>query len=336
MGYKLISQLSHAELITPTPNETVAFYRDILGLQVVHQGGQSAWLRAWGEWFHHSLKITEGKETAQGHMAWRTDGPQELEDAAKALEKHGIEGKWTDGDVGHGRSYEFMTPGGHRAELVWEVDRYTAPEGGQSRFPNRPQKQPMTTSAVRRIDHVTILSKELDADYQLFRDVLGFRLMEGVLATDGKTPFFATLTSGAHNHDLAMRREYPDYEGPGGRPHHVAWYLDTRDEVVKALDILAENGYLLEHGPMRHGIGDGYFFVYFREPGGHRVELVSGGYWNYISDWETIWWNHDENANFAWYETQLPAPATPFRINGVAQQPRPFVAEKPALVGDRH
>ncbi len=32
------------------------------------------------------------------------------------------------------------------------------------------------------------------------------------------------------------------------------------------------------------------FYIYFREPGGMRIELNASGYRNYIPDWEPIKW----------------------------------------------
>jgi hypothetical protein len=39
---------------------------------------------------------------------------------------------------GDGRACRFRTPGGHLAEIVWDVERYTGPEHVRSRFRNRP------------------------------------------------------------------------------------------------------------------------------------------------------------------------------------------------------
>lgn len=133
MSYHLVSQLSHVEMLTPKPDESVRFFEDVLGLQESHREGQSVWLRAWGEFFHHSLKITEAPAPGMGHAAWRVDGPDDLPLAAQALSEAGVEGRWIDGDVGHGKAYQFTMPGGHRFELVWGVDRYQAlPSSGAS------------------------------------------------------------------------------------------------------------------------------------------------------------------------------------------------------------
>ena len=47
-----VSRLSHVELRTPTPQESLDFFTGVLGLQVSHREGQSVWLRGWGEWWY--------------------------------------------------------------------------------------------------------------------------------------------------------------------------------------------------------------------------------------------------------------------------------------------
>ena len=309
MSYRYISQLSHVEIFTSKPDESVHFFKDVLGLQESHRDGQSVWLRAWGDHFHHSLKITEGHGPGLGHAAWRVDGPDDLDLAAKALAEVGVQGSWSDGDVGHGRSFEIDMPGGHRFELVWEMERYVAPPEQKSVYPDRPQKQVTVGAPVRRIDHCTIQSNELRAAKAALVSALRFRHMDTIVLPPGVKAdgdeAFVSLTSGAHNHDLAILSELPGYDGPGGRMHHFSYFYDTREELLRALDILAEHGFRLEDGPNKHGIGE-LFFAYVIEPGGNRVELQTGGVWNYVADWEPVRWRIEEGAGMAWEEAAPP------------------------------
>jgi catechol 2,3-dioxygenase len=38
-------------------------------------------------------------------------------------------------------------------------------------------------------------------------------------------------------------------------------------------------------------------YLYFREPGGLRLELNSGGYRNYLPDWEPVKWTPAQGSN---------------------------------------
>jgi catechol 2,3-dioxygenase len=59
MSKHLLSQLAHVEILSPRPAETVAFLEQQLGLEISERSGQSVYMRGWGEFFHHSLKVHE-------------------------------------------------------------------------------------------------------------------------------------------------------------------------------------------------------------------------------------------------------------------------------------
>jgi len=71
-----VAQLAHVELLTPKPDETLWFFKGLLGLQETARRGQSVYLRGYEESYHHSLKITEAAAPGLGHVAWRSTSPQ--------------------------------------------------------------------------------------------------------------------------------------------------------------------------------------------------------------------------------------------------------------------
>ena len=81
----------------------------------------------------------------------------------------------------------------------------------------------------------------------------------------------------------------------GGKLHHIAYYIDSPDELMRGAKVMAENGYLLEWGPGNHGTS-GATFIYFREPSGNRVEVWTGGMLVFDPDWEPIRWTADKTA----------------------------------------
>ena len=60
MVERLIAHLAHVEVITPKPEQSAAFFKNVLGLEESGRTGQSVYFRGWGEFFHHSLQLTEG------------------------------------------------------------------------------------------------------------------------------------------------------------------------------------------------------------------------------------------------------------------------------------
>jgi catechol 2,3-dioxygenase len=283
----LISQLAHVELQSPRPDESVDFFTRVLGMTETDRDGRAVYLRAWGDPFHHSVVVSEGAYPRVAHIAWRSAGAEALETAVGRLEQAGAAEGWVDPVLGHGRAFRYRSPGGHVHELFWDVDRYVAPPEERSTFPIRSQRFYPVGAAVRQIDHVTIATPRVNEDVAFYRDVLGSRFMEcTVTELDDPEPFFVEMTNTEQAHDLGLLK---DHSGLSGRSHHFAFWVDQPTEVMRAADVLLEAGVAVEYGPGKHGHGENTF-LYTREPGGHRVELFSGGYRNYQPDWEPVRW----------------------------------------------
>ncbi|MBV9367836.1 MAG: VOC family protein, partial [Solirubrobacterales bacterium] len=62
MALSLVSQLAHVELTTPAPEESLEFWTQVVGLEETTRVGQSVYLRAWGDRFHHTLQLTEAPQ----------------------------------------------------------------------------------------------------------------------------------------------------------------------------------------------------------------------------------------------------------------------------------
>jgi catechol 2,3-dioxygenase-like lactoylglutathione lyase family enzyme len=57
-----VAQLAHVPLFTPRPDATLHFFKDLLGMQESAHTGQSGYLRAYGDHYHHTLKIIESAQ----------------------------------------------------------------------------------------------------------------------------------------------------------------------------------------------------------------------------------------------------------------------------------
>ena len=95
-----VAQLAHVELFTPKPDETLRFFTELFGLQETEREGQSVYLRAYEDFYHHTLKVTEAPKPGLGHVAWRTTSPQALERRVAAIETSGLGVGWSEGDRG--------------------------------------------------------------------------------------------------------------------------------------------------------------------------------------------------------------------------------------------
>jgi catechol 2,3-dioxygenase len=117
-----IAHLGHLEVLTPKFDESLDFFVRIFGLTESGRKGQSAYLRAYDDYERYSLKLTAAKTSGLGHVAYRTRSPQALERRAAALKGSGFDVGWSDGDLGHGKTFVCKDPDGHVVELYYDTE----------------------------------------------------------------------------------------------------------------------------------------------------------------------------------------------------------------------
>ena len=119
-----------------------------------------------------------------------------------------------------------------------------------------------------------------------FYTELGFRLTE-YTETEGADPklWAVWMQRRGNMHDLAFTN------GRGPRLHHIGVWVPNALDILHTCDVMATSGYLanMERGPGRHGIANA-FFLYVRDPDGHRVELFTSDYLTVDPDHEPIRW----------------------------------------------
>lgn len=330
MSKRLLSHLAHVELFTPNLDASLKFFTEVLGLIESDRAGNSVYLRCWGEHYYHSVVLTASDQPALGHAAWRTNGPEELAEAVSRIEKNGIRGEWHDKSVGHGRAYRFRGPAGHLHEVFWDVERFKAPNEMRSTYPDRPQRFSGKGISPRQIDHVTLNAKDVMKACEWYRDTLGFRFMGYTpLEHDPKIAVFGVVTTNEKSHDLGFGG---DFSNVPGRLHHLAFWVESQAALLRGADLLLESGTAIEFGPGVHGIGEqGY--LYFRDPAGLRIELNTGGYRNYIPDWEPNAFHMSQGSNVM-YRNMEYAPKS--FMEAFPPAPGPVVPEfgmQPATLG---
>jgi catechol 2,3-dioxygenase len=286
-----VAHLGHVELLSPKPEESLWFFREVLGMQEVAREGQSAYLRAWGEYERYSLKLTEAKQGGVAHVGFRAMSPQALERRVRVLEAGGCGKGWIDGDVGHGKAFQFTDPDGHLLELYYETEKYRAPDHLRPALKNQPQRYPDRGVGVRRLDHINFFGRDPRPNRIFFQEQLGARSTERIVLDDGtEAGTWLTFTSKAYDVVYTL-----DGMGASGRLHHIAYWVDNREDVLRAADIYLDHGIQIEFAPGKHAIAQG-FFLYVHEPGGNRIEVASGGYLIFDPDWEPIVWTQAERA----------------------------------------
>jgi len=290
-----VAHLGHIELLTPNLADSVEFFSSVLGLIETYRSGESVYFRAWGDYESCTLKVSESEKPGMGHVAMRVSSQTVLEQLVKNLQDTGIRGEWLDGDWHHGPAFRCLEPDGHPIELYFETKKFEASGSAATCYKNIPQRRPSAVAPLR-LDHVNILAENVKTSREFFQLSLGMKLTERIVFDDGKE-MGAWLTATNKSYDVAITR---DATGSHGRFHHLTYFMESREDVLKMADILRETGTFIETGPHKHSIGQ-TFFLYFYEPGGNRIEVGSGGYTIFDPDWKPVIWTESERkAGQAW------------------------------------
>ncbi len=286
-----LAHIHHAELLTTRPDESLRFFVDVLGMEIEARDGQSVHLRGWGDYQRSSLKLTEAAQTGLAHLAFRAWNADALQRAVRAIEASGRGEGWIDGDHGHGPAYRFTDPDGHVFEVLYEADRYEPPPALRPSLKNQPQRYTGRGVCVKRLDHVNLLAADVRAVREFATDVLGYRLYERVELDDGAESG-AWMSLSVMAHELIYTQ---DHHRANGRLHHLAFWVDTREECLRAADLFLDSGVYIEAAPSKHAIAQG-FFLYGYEPAGNRIEVTTGGRLVYDPDEPPVVWTQAERA----------------------------------------
>jgi catechol 2,3 dioxygenase len=303
-AFARVSNLSHVELRTPRIEESLRFFTDVVGLVETERHGQSVYLRCVGDFTHHSLVLTESDRPGIDHLALRLARPEHVEIFARRLHDAGltVTELAAGTERGQGDAIRFQGPFEHTFELFHDFDRPVAQHASLLR--NQSEAYHGRGVSARRIDHVNLFTPEIAGLRSFLQSTMDFKLRESIEMDDG-TEIGSWLSVTVNVHDIALTLDRrPDRTL--GSLHHLGFYVDTREKLLEAADLMSESGIHIEAGPAKHGITQA-FFMYVYEPGGNRIELFSGGYQIFEPDWKTVTWTEAEfQRAIIWWGAQLP------------------------------
>jgi catechol 2,3-dioxygenase len=287
-----IAHLGHVELLTPDFDKSKWFFTELLGMREVAADGNSAYLRSWDDYEHHTLTLTAHETSGIGKLSYRAASPAALERRVAAIEASGHGLGWGEGEPGIGKTYHFVDPDGHRMDLYWETEKLVPPAEYAPALKNQAERYPCAGATVRRLDHVNFLAADVMANGDFLQYVLGARPTERIRLDSGEVAGeWMTFTN--KSYDVVYTG---DWTGSRGRLHHIAFATDTREDILRAADVFLEHGVFIETGPHKHAIQQ-TFFLYVYEPGGNRIEFCNPGARLMLDpDWEVIEWTETERA----------------------------------------
>jgi catechol 2,3 dioxygenase len=297
-----VAHIGHAELLTPTPEASLEYFTALLGLTVVAELGGSWYLRGYGDYESYCLKLTASPSPGLGHMAVRAWSPEALARRVSWLKDAGVPGGWAEPEAGKGPAYEFTDPDGHRIRIYYETSKYVPKAGDRPAMKSNHQRYRGVGANVRRLEHVNLMASDVRACREFWADALGLRTFEIIRRDDGSEDG-AWLSSTVQGHEVIYVR---DYLGGAGRLHHLAFWVDSREDVLRAADLMNDAGVPIEAGPSRHIPIQG-FYLYTREPGGNRIEVCSGGYLGFDPDDDPVIWTPAKYAAKPGWGARLPS-----------------------------
>ncbi|MFB4213964.1 VOC family protein [Shouchella sp. JSM 1781072] len=288
---RTVAHLGHVDITVNKMEQSLWFFTEVMGLVVTEQEGNRAFLRAWQDYDHHTLVLEEGHESKVNRIGWRVSAKESLYLFERVLKEMNMEFQWVDkgSKKAIGEAVHFHSPAGVPIELYWEKELFVTnnPEL-TSKLPSHPSKYRSYGVSPRRFDHVNIMVNDVKKEQEWWTKFLGVH-HRYYIENSEQTRLGSWLSRTNIAHEIAFMR---NANQDGGKFHHLAYYLDSPDELIRAANLMAENGLKIEWGPGKHGTS-GAQFIYVFEPSGHRVEIWTGGMLIFSPDWEPIQWTSD-------------------------------------------
>jgi catechol 2,3-dioxygenase len=246
-------------------------YADVVGLVKTAQTADRLYFKGWDEWDHHSLVIEEGGAGLTA-MGWKVRDNNALAEIERATQQFGatVE-RISDGErTAIGDGFRCELPTGHVAEFYSETETVGTSVGTLN--PDPWPRRGLHGVGAPRLAHLALSGDDVATLERFMVEVCGFHLTERIVTDpDGGDPVVSFMSCGEQAHDIAVSK------GEDGRLHHIAYQVESWNDVLRAADILSMNDVPIDIGPTRHGISRGET-VYFFDPTGNRNEVFAGGY----------------------------------------------------------
>jgi catechol 2,3-dioxygenase len=273
-----IVRVAYAELVVTDLAASRRFWVDRLGLVVSAETHDALYLRGHEEFVHHSLVLRHGPEPACARYALRVRTPGDLDRAVAFYDARGCEVRHIDAGatLGVGPAVRVFDPFGFVVEFFHEIE-WTGHQ--HQRYDLR------RGAAINRLDHVNLVTDDVAGSYELY-SALGFGLSETIEDTATGTLFATWMYRKQTVHDVAFT------QGSSPRLHHLAFSVPESHHILGLADVLGslhEEGHM-ERGPGRHGVSNA-FYLYLRDPDGHRVEVYTTDYYTGDPGHQTLRWD---------------------------------------------
>lgn len=248
-------RLGYVALNVTDVARSVAFYRDLVGLDVTEATDDFAALRCSQD--HHNVLLCKAAAPGLKRIAFELESEAELAKARKHVEGLGLAVEEVAASERQqlrlGTAFRFREPNsGLCLEFFASMMHMAKP------FANR-------VAQIERLGHVVVNVSRFDAVLKFFVDSLGFRVSDHV---PGFAAFLRCFPNPLH-HSLAI------LASDENKLHHVNFMVRNIDDVGKALHRMRRSQVDIVFGPGRHQ-PSGSIFLYFLEPDRMTLEYSFG------------------------------------------------------------
>ncbi|MCW2309277.1 catechol 2,3-dioxygenase [Rhodobium gokarnense] len=300
-----VMRIGHINLRVLDMDAALDHYENTMGLSVTDRDADgNVYLKCWDEWDKYSVILTEADSAGMNSIAFKVEKDADLDALKKRITDYGIDvTDMAPGEMnGCGRAIRFNLPSGHDMRLYAEKEFL-----GKAVGTLNPEPWPDEGKGVKAhwLDHALLMC-ELDPERgvnkvaentKFMKEVLDFHLGEQVLVgPDGDIQAATWMFRTSTPHDIAF------VGGPEMGLHHVAFFLDEWNDVLKAADIMAKRKVKMDVTPQRHGITRGYT-IYFFDPSGNRNETFAGLGYLAQPDMPPITWTEENLWRGIFYHT---------------------------------
>lgn len=287
-----IVRFAYAHHIVTDLDAARHFWVDLLGFVITAEDADTLYLRGYEDTYHHNLVLRKGPVAANAALGFRLWSPDDLDRAEAWFGARGCrtERRPAQAMQGIGETVRVEDPLRFTLEFFCEADR-------AERLIQRYDVQ--RGSKVARIDHANLCVLDADPAHRYYEE-LGFRCTE-TIENDDKV-FAAWMQRKNSVHDVALTN------GPSPMLHHLGFFTPEAHNILALCDVLGSTGEhtYIERGPGRHGVSNA-FYLYLRDPDGHRIELYTSDYFTGDPDHETFRWSvNDERRRSFWGSSVVP------------------------------
>jgi 2,3-dihydroxy-p-cumate/2,3-dihydroxybenzoate 3,4-dioxygenase len=239
-------RLGYATLQVSDIAKSAHFYSELMGLELVRQDADAAWLRCSEK--PYDLALEQGNTPGLVRVGFELESQAELFKAFDHISSVGLSPNWTDEN-----SFHFCNP-----DTGLALDYYA----GQ---PNSDTPYKPTVTQIVRLGHVVLNVANYANAHKFWVEQLGFEVSDHV---PGKIAFLRCWPNPLH-HSFAL------LTGPTDSLNHFNFMVTDIDDIGRAMNRMKKANVPIVFGPGRH-LPSGSIFLYMLDPDGMSTEFSFG------------------------------------------------------------